>query len=110
MYGIERRFDEIDKPVQRHIHCRSTPLVAYILPTGDISICTLVRAPDFNPQVPEPFLGNLNQNSFFDVWGSERHRTRIEGLSTSGCHRCHFAVYNEAIEMIASDTMHASFL
>jgi molybdenum cofactor biosynthesis enzyme MoaA len=107
---VHRRFEELAVPPVRHIHCRSTPLVAYVLPTGAVSICTMVRAADFNPRVSDPFLGNLHAQRFFDVWGTPRHRALIESLSTSGCKRCHFAEYNRALELVAGDHLHAAFL
>lgn len=107
---VERRFAELVRPPARHIHCRSTPLVAYVLPTGEVSLCTLVRAPDFNPRVPDPFLGNLHRQRFFEIWDTPRHRELIEALSSSGCRRCHFAEYNRALELVAEDRLHAAFL
>lgn len=110
IYGIERRFREIEQPERRYIHCRSTPLVAYVLPTGQVSLCTLVRATDFNPKVKNPFLGTIDDANFFDLWGSQHHRSLIEALSDSSCQRCHFAVYNQAIESFSADVMHRHFL
>jgi MoaA/NifB/PqqE/SkfB family radical SAM enzyme len=107
---VHRRFEEIANPPLRHIHCRSTPLVAYVLPTGAVSLCTMVRAADFNPRVADPFLGNLHAQRFFDVWNTPRHRELIAALSTSGCKRCHFAEYNRALELVADDRLHAAFL
>jgi molybdenum cofactor biosynthesis enzyme MoaA len=107
---VHRRFVELVRPPARYIHCRSTPLVAYVLPTGAVSLCTLVRAADFNPRVPDPFLGNLHHQRFFEIWGTPRHRELITALSDSGCRRCHFAEYNRALELVAADRMHAAFL
>jgi MoaA/NifB/PqqE/SkfB family radical SAM enzyme len=107
---IHRRFVELATPPREHIHCRSTPLVAYVLPTGAVSICTMVRAADFNPRVSDPFLGNLHHHRFFEVWDTARHRMLIEQLSDSGCQRCHFAEYNRALAVVADDRLHASFL
>jgi pyruvate-formate lyase-activating enzyme len=107
---VHRRFDEVANPSVRHIHCRATPLVAYVLPTGEVSICTMVRAPSFNPRVVDPFLGSLHTQRFFDVWATPRHRELIAALSTSGCKRCHFAEYNRALELVADDRLHAAFL
>lgn len=107
---IHRRFAELVRPPARYIHCRSTPLVAYVLPTGAVSLCTLVRAADFNPKVPDPFLGNLHDQRFFEIWDTPRHRALIAALSDSGCRRCHFATYNRALELIAEDRLHAAFL
>ena len=81
-----------------------------MLPTGDVSLCTMVRAADFNPRVPDPFLGNLHRARFFDLWDTPRHRELIAGLSDSGCQRCHFAEYNRALATIAGDLLHAAFL
>jgi MoaA/NifB/PqqE/SkfB family radical SAM enzyme len=110
VYGIARRFQEIAAPPREHIHCRSTPLVAYVLPSGDVSLCTLVRGASFNPKVKEPFLGNLHNARFFDLWNTPRHKQLIEGLSSSGCERCHFAEYNRALALVEQDALHADFL
>jgi len=116
VYGITRRFHEIvgatsPSPAAReHIHCRSTPLVAYVLPDGKVSICTMVRSASFNPRVPDPFLGSLKEARFMDLWGTEHHRAIIRGLSTSGCTRCHFAEYNRALAMVERDELHVRFL
>ncbi len=116
VYGITRRFAEIEAaarptPASReHIHCRSTPLVAYVLPDGKVSICTLVRSASFNASVPDPFLGSVYTSTFAELWGTERHRAIIAGLSTSGCTRCHFAEYNRALALIERDDLHARFL
>ncbi len=110
VYGVVRRFNEIAAPQQRYIHCRSTPLVAYVLPTGNISICTMVRTPDFNPAVSQPFVGNMYDGCFFDFWGQEKHAELVQKLSHSKCGRCHFSVYNQAIESLAEDRMHSAFL
>jgi MoaA/NifB/PqqE/SkfB family radical SAM enzyme len=110
VYGIERRFDEIASPRQKDVHCRSTPLVSYILPSGDVTICTLVRERSFNIAVRDPFVGNIHDGPFFEFWGSEKHRQLVAALSRSGCRRCHFAEYNRALDEIERDTHHASFL
>jgi len=110
VHGISRRFHEILTPPVEHIHCRSTPLVAYLLPTGDVSICTLVRDRNFNRRVPDPFLGNLATHSFFELWNTEKHRQIIEELSSTGCGRCHFAEYNRALALVEQDELHAAFL
>jgi MoaA/NifB/PqqE/SkfB family radical SAM enzyme len=110
VHGIARRFIEISSPPRQHIHCRATPLVAYVLPDGAVSICTVVRGKDFNPKVEDPFLGNLRDHSFFELWNTPRHRAVIAGLSNSGCERCHFAEYNRALELVERDTLHADFL
>jgi len=110
VHGISRRFHEIESPPRDLIHCTATPLVAYVLPTGDVSICTLVREDDFNPAVPDPFLGNIADERFFDLWNSPRHHALIRGLSRSGCDRCHFAEYNRALAALDADAMHQSFL
>lgn len=107
---VHRRFAELATPPREYIHCRSTPLVAYVLPTGAVSLCTMVRAADFNPRVEDPFLGNLRTARFFEVWNTPRHRALIEALSSSGCQRCHFAEYNRALELVTADRLHAAFL
>ncbi len=110
IFGVQRRFQEIQAPNHQHIHCRSTPLVAYILPTGDVSLCTLVRTYDFSKLTDNPFLGNLYKDRFFDLWNTERHHKLIAQLSQSGCSRCHFAQYNRALEVVTNDQLHAHFL
>jgi cyclic pyranopterin phosphate synthase len=110
IYGIARRFREIAEPPREHIHCRSTPLVAYVLPTGEVSACTMVRGTSFNPRIEDPFLGNLHRSRFFELWNTPRHHALLRELSTSGCQRCHFAEYNRALKMIEDDVMHADFL
>jgi MoaA/NifB/PqqE/SkfB family radical SAM enzyme len=110
VHGIRRRFEELERVDRTAIHCRTTPLVSYVLPTGDVSLCTLVRDASFNAAVPDPFLGNVYNAPFFDLWGTPRHRSLIAALSRSGCHRCHFAEYNRALEAVEQDVHHASFL
>lgn len=110
VFGISRRFHEIGRPPRRLVHCRATPLVAYVLPTGDVSICTIVRSAEFNPDVPDPFLGNLTTDRFFSLWNSPKHHAIIRGLSRSGCSRCHFAEYNRALDTLDADVMHQAFL
>jgi MoaA/NifB/PqqE/SkfB family radical SAM enzyme len=110
VYGVKRRFDEIASRDRKHVHCRSTPLVSYVLPSGDVTICTLVRDASFNPAVRDPFVGNIREARFFDLWGSEKHRRLVASLSRSGCSRCHFAEYNRALEEMTHDVHHSSFL
>ena len=110
VYGVKRRFDEIASADRKHVHCRSTPLVSYVLPSGDVTICTLVRVTSFNPAVRDPFVGNLRHGRFFDLWGSDKHRKLIASLSRTGCTRCHFAEYNRVLEDVERDVHHASFL
>jgi MoaA/NifB/PqqE/SkfB family radical SAM enzyme len=108
VHGVKRRFDETRD--RKHVHCRSTPLVSYVLPSGDVTICTLVRDSSFNPAVRDPFVGNLREARFFDLWGSDKHRRLIAALSRTGCSRCHFAEYNRALSEMERDDHHASFL
>jgi len=110
VYGVKRRFDEMGAPKREHIHCRATPLVSYVLPSGDVSICTMVRDTAFNPNVVDPFVGNIYRSQFFELWGGEKHRKLIAGLSTSGCNRCHFAEFNRALADTEQDLYHANFL
>jgi MoaA/NifB/PqqE/SkfB family radical SAM enzyme len=110
VHGVKRRFDEIDSSARTHTHCRTTPLVSYVLPTGDVSICTIVRDRAFNPAVPDPFLGNIYRARFFELWGADKHRTLIRELSHSGCGRCHFAEYNRALADAEHDLHHTNFL
>jgi len=126
VYGVKRRFDELSSresreamsepksdaksDPRRHTHCRATPLVAYVLPSGELSICTMVRDRAFNPKVKDPFVGSLYRSRFFDLWGGEKHREVIRELSSSNCSRCHFAEYNRALEDTERDLHHANFL
>lgn len=110
VYGITRRFDEIDAPDRAFVHCGSTPLVSYVLPNGDVSICTMIRDRFFNPAVANPFLGNLNGARFFDLWGTARHAELIAALSSSNCGRCHFSEYNRVLAAVRADACHEAFL
>jgi Fe-coproporphyrin III synthase len=110
VYGVARRFREISEPPREHIHCRATPLVAYVLPDARVSICTVVRADDFNPRVADPFLGSLHGARFFDLWNTPKHHALMKALSGSGCARCHFAEYNRALSIVERDALHFAFL
>ena len=110
VHGVRRRFEELERVDRTAIHCRTTPLVSYVLPTGEVSLCTLVRDASFNSAVPDPFLGNVYKARFFELWGNARHRALITSLSSSGCNRCHFAEYNRVLAEVENDVHHASFL
>lgn len=110
VYGVQRRFHQLKAPDRAYIHCRSTPLVAYVLPNGSVSPCTIVRDDSFHSGIDSPFLGNIYTASFSDLWNTARHRWLLSELSKAGCTRCHFSEYNRALELVDRDTLHESFL
>ena len=57
------------------IPCRAGVLTAVVAANGDVSVCELHRP-----------LGNLRQQSFWDIWSSDKAKQLRESIAAKACH------------------------
>ena len=89
--------------------CMSTPyLWAYLMSTGDLYACSAhLLEPEFN-------LGNINRDSFGEIWSGGKRRALIEKMETfdiSVCRRnCRMNAVNKYLDSIANPGEHVNFI
>jgi cyclic pyranopterin phosphate synthase len=89
--------------------CHSTPFLwAYIMATGDVYACSAHLLDDrFN-------LGNINDNSFSEIWAGEKRKKLIEEMQTfdiSTCRKnCRMNKVNKYLWDITNPQPHGNFI
>ncbi len=75
--------------------CILTPLQTTIDPFGNIQLCCY-----YLHRQPKHIIGNILDTSFAEIWGSEKHRTAIEGIVPKQCNNldCRFVRYHEVLD------------
>ena len=75
-----------------------SPIHAVIDSNGNIYVCCFFQNQDLK-------IGNIFENRFLDVWGSERHKKLIEGIDINECNRvdCRWAFYNNWMKSVIDD-------
>ena len=71
--------------------CRATPLIAVLKANGEFIPCQDRLDLEF---------GNLNEDTFYTIWNSDRHRNVIEGINLDECPRCVETKKNEYIQKL----------
>lgn len=99
-----KRFDEI-RYGMKFEKCRATPLLGIVGADAKVYLCCQFRGnEDF-------VIGNLKENDFFEIWGSERHREVIESIDLEKCPPCRYSNFNKIFEEVfLNDKMHRCFL
>jgi radical SAM protein with 4Fe4S-binding SPASM domain len=81
--------------------CRLTPLQTTISPTGDVYLCNY-----FLRRMDRHCIGNIMEDTFCDIWNSDRHIRAISDIRPGECnlYDCRFIRYSKIIEPIIKDT------
>lgn len=100
-----------DWDAQQHHYsvCNATPYFwAYIMATGDVYSCSaFLLNPDFN-------MGNINSESFSQIWSGEKRRKHIvtmETLDISKCRlNCRMNQVNKYLDVVSKGNTHSNFI
>lgn len=80
-------------PIINDIHCWTSPLNAVVGPFGDLYICCY-----FPGREDELLIGNILEEPFEGIWGSEKHKNLLSSINMSHCnHDCRFKMYNQLL-------------
>lgn len=86
--------------------CFMAPIHVVMDSDGNIYVCCYFEGRDLK-------IGNVFENRFLDVWGSEKHKRIIGGIDINECNKvdCRWARFNEFMgEVIKDDIMDISFI
>jgi radical SAM protein with 4Fe4S-binding SPASM domain len=90
VYGT---FDRVQWTSQADYYekCYATPLNPVIGADGTVYLCCERRG-----EMP---IGNINEESFFAIWGSKKHKDMIKSINLSTCPaKCKYSLYNQIIK------------
>lgn len=73
--------------------CWSSFTKAFVLPNGNVTICLSHK---------ELSLGNIYSNSFFDIWGGERHINFIMSQEWTHCSQCIESRFNVQLQFLSN--------
>ena len=107
---ITARLDTMEAYESNHrgyTTCHATPyLWAYIMSTGDVYACS-------NFLLDERFnLGNINNNSFYNIWTGDKRKALIENnIDISTCRKCcRMDKVNRYLEDLLNPPQHVNFI
>jgi len=72
--------------------CRTTALKTLVAPDGNIYVCNQRRGET------KMALGSLHENSFWDIWASEKHKAIYHSINTAECIPCRHICYNQLFD------------
>lgn len=86
-------------------HCFMSPIHAVVTARGDLLNCCY-----FNSE--KHIIGNVFEDSFIDLWNSERHINIIKSITPDLCNKftCRWRGYNNTMRNVLSDSSFISFI
>lgn len=105
VFPIKRRFDEIISNKKNYSICLIHKLLAIAGADSNIYMCSLFRGyKNFS-------FGSLKEQSFKEIWNSERRRKVIKSLKINNCPSCRYNTYNEILEyLFDKERPHGEFI
>jgi radical SAM protein with 4Fe4S-binding SPASM domain len=103
--GAVHRYDLWAKKERLSDVCRATPLTSVISADANVYLCCQLRGQ------PEAVIGNVEEQSFADIWQSDRHRQMIQAIDVKKCPPCRYDTYNYIIDQVfIQDALHRDFI
>lgn len=97
-------FHSFYKKPQKAPKCISNPLIGTVSANGDMYLCGFMDHSDGRYRI-----GNINENRFFDLWGSEKHYEVYRSQNPEYCakYTCKMKEYDKVIrDVFIEDKMH----
>jgi radical SAM protein with 4Fe4S-binding SPASM domain len=97
-------FHSFYKKPRKTPKCISNPLIGTISANGDMYLCGFMDHSDGRYRI-----GNINENRFIDLWGSEKHYEVYHSQSPDYCakYTCKMKEYDDIIrDVFITDKMH----
>ena len=105
IFPMLTRFDEILWSERSYDVCYGHALVGIIAADSGVYLCCQLKGN------PHALLGDLNENTFKEIWSSHQRKGVVENLDPNKCPPCRYNKYNEMLEYMAeNDHVHAEFL
>lgn len=80
-------------PIKSRVRCWTAPLYTVVDPLGDLYICCY-----YHGRKDELRIGNILEDTFEALWGSEKHQSLLSSVNVANCtHDCRFKMYNELL-------------
>jgi len=97
-------FHSFHKKPQKTPKCISNPLIGTVSANGEMYLCGFMDHSDGGYSI-----GNINENRFIDLWGSEKHHEVYRSQDPEYCARytCKMKEYDKVIrDVFIEDKMH----
>ena len=94
-----------NKPVRKYTECKAHCVIGTICADANVYICC-------QSKLKKKFrLGDLNKNTFKEIWKSKKRQEVINNIDVEKCPPCRYNQYNEIIDYLSDrDGRHKNFL
>lgn len=105
VFPILHRFDEILSTQRPYDSCHGHALVGIVCADCNVYLCCQLKGDK------RFLLGNLENNTFKEIWASKRRQDVINSLDINKCPPCRYNKYNEILDYLADPRkIHSDFL
>ena len=101
---FKHRFREFYEEDLKPSKCLAHNVLSIIAADGKVYLCCQLRG---NPKFA---IGDLNVNSFQEIWNGQTRQEVINKIDLSRCPPCRYKKYNEIMEYLSSERRHQNFL